>query len=676
MKLASTNTWPAALIFLFILFFSTPWVNIDDGEPPGGEPVLARILFKDQSELKQIGASFDIWEVNHEQEYALVYLKPGEYQALTSQGYPVVIDQHRTSQIQDSTRLLPDQTGGIPGFPCYRTVEEMYTSMQNLAAAHPALAEWIDIGDSWEKWSTSGSSGYDLHNLLLTNKSVMGPKPKFYLMAAIHAREYATAELAARFAEHLVSNYGLDADITWMLDYYEVHITPISNPDGRKIAEAGVYWRKNVNNTDGCTIPNLQGTDLNRNSSFKWGLVGASQEACAETFRGSAPASEMETQAIQGYVSSIFSDRRGPADMDPAPVDTPGIFITLHSYGDMIFFPWAWTDSAAPNGTALQTLGRKFGYFSGYQVCQSGGVGCLYQSAGNSDDWAYGELGVPAYTFEIGTSFFESCSYFETSIIPGQISTLLFALKAARLPYQDPGGPESIDLGVSAQRIAPGAGLNLTFRADDTRFHSPGWGQEPSQNVAAARYSIDTPSWLSGGQTANLQPGDGIPDSPVEGFSAQIDTSHLSPGRHTIFVESLDADGSWGVPSAVFITIVPDEFQPGIDPGIRSGSSSPSTTLVYDFKVTNAGTQDDIFDIRLWGNTWPTSLSTNSVGPLIPGESYPITVKVIIPETAQLGDQDLTVIGVSSRSDSGQFIQTQIISTVREPMLFASYIAR
>ena len=434
--------------------------------------------------------------------------------------------------------MLPGQTGGIPGFPCYRTVEETYISLENLAAAHPDLADWIDIGDSWEKWSSSGINGYDLHTLVLTNKSMAGPKPKFYLMAAIHAREYATAELAARFAEHLVINYGQDADITWLLDYYEVHITPISNPDGRKIAEAGIYWRKNVNNTDGCAHPNLWGTDLNRNSSFKWGFVGASQEACEETFRGAAPASETETQAIQDYVSSIFSDRRGPADSDPAPVDTSGIFITLHSYGDLIFFPWAWTDSAAPNALALQTLGRKFGYHSGYQVCQSGGVGCLYQSSGNSDDWAYGELGVPAYTFEIGTSFFESCSYFETNILPEQISTLLFALKAARLPYQDPAGPDTIDLGVSAQRIAPGAGLNMTFSADDTRYHNPGWGQEPRQNIAAARYSIDAPSWQSGGQTVSLQPGDGISNSPVEGFSAQIDTSTLSMGRHTIFVES------------------------------------------------------------------------------------------------------------------------------------------
>ena len=78
-------------------------------------------------------------------------------------------------------------------------------------------------------------------------------------MAAIHARELTTAEVATRFAEQLVQRYGVDPDVTWLLDYNEVHILAQSNPDGRKMAEAdagnpnianeNAYWRKNVNNT-------------------------------------------------------------------------------------------------------------------------------------------------------------------------------------------------------------------------------------------------------------------------------------------------------------------------------------------------------------------------------------------------------------------------------------------
>ena len=139
-------------------------------------------------------------------------------------------------------------------------------------------------------------------------------EPFFWLASTqwvIH-REYTTAELATRFAEYLVENYDRDPEITWLLDYYEVHITPHANPDGRKIAETGIYWRKNTDNDDGCLLSEWWGTDLNRNSSFKWGFPGSSSYSCDETFRGPASVSEPETQAIQIYASSIFPDQRGP----------------------------------------------------------------------------------------------------------------------------------------------------------------------------------------------------------------------------------------------------------------------------------------------------------------------------------------------------------------------------
>lgn len=124
-------------------------------------------------------------------------------------------------------------------------------------------------------------------------------------MAEVHARELATAELATRFAEHLVAGYGQDPDITWLLDYSEVHIVPMANPDGRKRAEEGECWRKNTDNDDGCSILLQFGTDLNRNSSFHWGEVGSSGYACEEVYRGQEAASEPETQAIQSYVRSL-----------------------------------------------------------------------------------------------------------------------------------------------------------------------------------------------------------------------------------------------------------------------------------------------------------------------------------------------------------------------------------
>lgn len=676
MKVYSFNSQSIILFFLLFLSLTTPWSYISDGETSGEEPALVWIDYSDQDQLNQFAQTLDIWEIDQDRNLALAYLTPGEVQRLIADGHSIFLDEEMTSLIQHEIQELPGQTSGIPGFPCYRTVEETFASMESLAASYPHLAAWVDIGDSWEKWSTSGSQGYDILSLVLTNKTTPSPKPKLLLTAAIHAREYVTAELAARFAEYLVANYGQDADITWLLDYSEIHIIPVSNPDGRKIAEEGIYWRKNVNNTDGCTDPNMWGTDLNRNSSFKWGLVGTSLYACGETYPGSAPSSEPETQAIQSYASGIFPDRRGPADSDPAPADTSGIFITLHSYGNLVLFPWSWTEFAAPNFSSLQTLGRKFGYYSGYQVCQAGETGCMYQTSGNTDDWAYGQLGVAGYTFELGSTFFESCAYFDQQILTEQFPTLLYAIKAARLPYQIAAGPESINLNPSADRIAPGAGLKISFQADDTRYASSGWGLEPAQPIAAARYSLDAPSWKNQGGLISIQPEDGHFDSIIENFSVQIDTTQLTAGRHTIFFESQDSAGNYGVPSAVFIDIVAEEYQAHIEPGMRSSSSSQATTLGYDFLVTNNGTQNDSFDLQIIGNTWQTTLPQQSVGPLIPGESSPVAVKVSIPESAQLGDQDMAVILVTSKTDPGQFAQAQITTSTRLPMLFIPHLAK
>ncbi len=516
------------------------------------EPVVARVFFADLADLNRLAGELDVWQVAHEAGYLVALLRPDQFTGLRQAGYRVEIDEVRTALLGQPAQYLADQTSGIPGYPCYRTVEETHADLSTLAADHPDLASWLDVGDSWEK-VTGALPGYDLHALVLTNRAVPGPKPKFLLMAAIHARELATAELAARFAEGLVADYGTDPDVTWLLDYFELHVLPMTNPDGRKQAESGEYWRKNTDDDDGCAIFPYYGTDLNRNSSFHWG--GASTSPCYETYQGPSAASEPETQAIEDYAAGVFPDQRGPGDDDPAPDDATGVFITLHSYGDLVLFPYGFRPTSSPNHTQLETLGRKFGYFNGYEVCQSGEPGCIYATTGTTDDWAYGELGLAAYTFELGTAFFQGCSYFEGTILSRNLPALLYAFKAARRPYQTPAGPESLDVTVTPTTTVVGTAVTLTAVADDTRYDSDGWGPEPSQDVAAARYTVDAPSWVTGVVSHSLSSTDGAFDASVESVGTVVDTTGWTPGRHTLFVEARDADGNWGVPTAVFLRV-------------------------------------------------------------------------------------------------------------------------
>jgi murein tripeptide amidase MpaA len=534
-----------------------PTAAVASGAQPQGQVV--RIYYTSIAQLTVLRNEIDVWAVYPDRGYVDAWVWPDQYLKLLAQGYRIEIDRDRTAQLNRLGQYLPGQTNGIPGYPYYRTVEETYTTAQNIVSAHPDLAQWIDIGDSWEKITPGGDPGYDLMVLKLTNQVVSGLKPKFFVMSSVHAREYAPAELNTRFAEYLINNYGVDPDVTWLLDYNEVHLLLQANPDGRKKAEASLLWRKNTDNNY-CASTDLRGADLNRNYPFYWNSCApsdacSSSSSCSETYRGPSAASEPETQAVVNYVRSQYPDLRADDLGVAAPVTTSGIFLDLHSYGELVLWPWGFTSSPAPNGTALQTLGRKFAYFNNYTPQQSIG---LYPTDGTTDDFAYGELGVPAFTFEMGTDFFQDCPTFENAILPNNLSALLYGLKALRRPYQIPAGPDTLNVSVTPTSTLVEATIILTAVANDTRYRN-GYG-EPTQSIAAARYSIDVPSWVAGAVTYPMSAADGAFDNPIKSLQATVSLSSVGAGRHIIFVESQDANGNWGAPTAAFMwTITGDK---------------------------------------------------------------------------------------------------------------------
>ncbi|ATB27232.1 M14 family metallopeptidase [Melittangium boletus] len=515
--------------------------------------VLARVSFQSQADLDALAARLDLTAaVDRARGTVEAVLSAEEYSALMKEGRAVQVLEEPTRLLNTPRERSAAQRTGIAGYACYRTVDETYAAMENLANTYPTLASWEDIGDTWDKVTAGGNPGDDLRVLVVTNRTRLKPKPRFFLMAAIHAREYATAELAARFAEQLVTSYDTDPEARWLLDHHQLHLVVHSNPDGRRLAETGASKRKNTNTTQGSCTQTTWGVDLNRNSSFDWNQGGASSSACSETFMGRSAASEPETQALENYILSLFPDRRGPGATDAAPADTSGLVLSLHSYGGYVLYPWATSSALAPNATQLRTLGRKFNYFNDYEACQVST--CLYTASGSTDAFAYGRLGVAAYTFEMGDAFFQSCSSFESDIVPGNMPALYYAFKAARRPYQTPSGPDSVHLFLSASTVTQGTPVTLTAQANDTRYGTNG-GVEPAQFITAARYSINQPSWLAGTPLYPMNPADGAFDASMETVVATIPTTGLTRGRHTLFVESQDATGQWGVPTAIFLTV-------------------------------------------------------------------------------------------------------------------------
>ena len=529
------------------------------GQPPLADegPWVVQVSYDGRAELEAILAINNPWHVDPLRQLVVLEADAEQLQHLQRLGVPVVVDQELSAQLNQLNQRLPNQTSGIPGdYYCYRTVEETLDTIQQLAASYPNLASWIDMGDSWEKTEPDGEAGYDLVVLHLTNSAVTDPKPALFVMSSVHAREYTPAELNTRFAEYLLDNYDQDADVTWLLDYTDIYLLLQANPDGRKKAETGLYWRKNTNNNY-CSDSNSRGADLNRNFSFQWYGCGnemcSSSDPCEIDFRGPEAASEPETQSIEAFLRTIFPDQRPDLITAAAPLTTTGVFVDLHSYGSQVLWPWGFTYTEAPNGDALQTLGRKMAYWNEYDPFQASS---LYPTDGATDDFAYGELGIAAFTWELGTAFFQDCSTFEQTILPDNLAALLYTAKASHAPYLLPAGPEVSDITLSVTSVPAGDAVHLEAVVDDTHYQTSS-GVEPVQTIAAAELTLDSPPWITTTVplTIALEPADGVFDSTVESVVGTIDTGSLTPGRHTVFVRGRDAAGNWGAVSAAFLTV-------------------------------------------------------------------------------------------------------------------------
>ncbi len=510
--------------------------------PVGEEPQIVRIYVKDQAQVAALLAlGLDLLETRGP-DYLLALTDAKTRATLREAGYLVVPDARQSESLARFRAVEAFRDG-------YHTVAETVAYLQEVANRYPDLAQLVDYGDSWLKIASGHSAGHDLWALRLTNRAVPGPKPVFFLMAAIHARELATTELALNFVAYLVQGYGNDPEATWLLDWHEIWVAPITNPDGRLLAEQGYYQRKNVNNQNGglCDVPptisNQYGTDLNRNASFGWSNLppGASGDPCSQVYAGPSPASEPEEAALEALLRSLFADQRGPNLWDPAPDTAQGILISLHSYGELVLWPWGFTTNPAPNRADLQRLGDKFAYYNGYLSCQP--ASCLYPTSGTTDDWAYGVLGIAAFTFEVGNAFFQP--YRDISRIwQENFPALLYAAKVAPMPYRLVRGPDTI----GPRSISAGPGMPVLVEATISDVAS---GQQP---IAAAEAYLDVPPW-AGGVPLALSAADGAFNAPVEVVRGALSPLDIAAGRHLVFVRGRDVEGHWGPVSALFVEV-------------------------------------------------------------------------------------------------------------------------
>lgn len=173
------------------------------------------------------------------------------------------------------------------------------------AAANPSIAKLISIGKSID--------GQDIVALKLSSGARVlpdGAKPAVLYVGAQHAREWITPEMVRRLMHYYIDRYATDPTVRNLVNTTELWFVPVANPDGYDFTfQPGQrLWRKNLHDNDGDgEITAADGVDLNRNFPYKWGYdnEGSSDDPTSETYRGTAPASEPETRAMDAFAKKM-----------------------------------------------------------------------------------------------------------------------------------------------------------------------------------------------------------------------------------------------------------------------------------------------------------------------------------------------------------------------------------
>jgi len=275
--------------------------------------------------------------------------------------------------------------GSMGGFYTYQEIQnkldEMYNDYPDLITAK------FSIGTSTE--------GRDLWAVKISdNPNVDENEPRVYFDALIHAREAASMSTLFYFMYYLLENYGTDPEVTYLVDNREIYCVPCFNPDGYEYnrinsPNGGGMWRKNRRNSGGGNY----GVDLNRNFGYAWGYdnSGSSPDPSSETYRGPSAFSEPETQIVRDF--TIGKNIK--------------TYINLHTYSNVIIYPWGYIDSETPDSLTYREFAGDMSAFNGYDYGYSGDM-LGYNSNGTARDWMYGEQSVKnkiyGYVFEIGSS--------------------------------------------------------------------------------------------------------------------------------------------------------------------------------------------------------------------------------------------------------------------------------
>ncbi len=256
----------------------------------------------------------------------------------------------------------------------YQNPDEIEDFVTSVHAKYPDITELKIIGRTLE--------GRDIYAIKISDNAAKDEvEPTILVNAMHHAREVMTPEITTDMIDYLTSNYGKDQQVTNWVNGTEIWVIPMFNLDGNnKMWLEDSMWRKNTRGGFG--------VDLNRNYPTGWNSCnGSSSNQGAQDYRGTAPASEPETQAMMKLVAQI----------------KPVFNISYHSYSEIVIYPFGCRPRRTPAEEAVEAIGAEIGKKLSYKPGTAWEL--LYNADGGDIDWMYTEHQVIPFVIEVNSTW-------------------------------------------------------------------------------------------------------------------------------------------------------------------------------------------------------------------------------------------------------------------------------